>query len=286
MNKNFLIFVGLCGVICSAISLVYGRGILTTSSIVMFTILSLLIPLVLKQVKRLPFVQDLPVNMWYHVFSWLWWTIFFFMGTVGTMQLAINPERILVKAALWFVVYISIFMLIELTAVLLTYFFKRNRYIEPLDDAIDMCVYSLPVPMLLLGNVLFINVQDPLMAAYFSSVIAQTLMTFVLLLIVVTMLVVALYLYPRKGIEKVPRLVRIFGTVLIWLAINGHMLYGYIPPAIMEWVFVAVPVFKGNVLVYITPTIFEIVVMIIAVYSGIYLEKGFFKVFHKKADVQ
>ena len=86
MNKNFLIFVGLCGVICSAISLVYGRGILTTSSIVMFTILSLLIPLVLKQVKRLPFVQDLPVNMWYHVFSWLWWTIFFFMGTVGTMQ--------------------------------------------------------------------------------------------------------------------------------------------------------------------------------------------------------
>ncbi len=115
--------------------------------------------------------------------------------------------------------------------------------------------------------------SNPMMAMYLSQTMAKMLQLCAYALIFLTMMSTVFYLFPRNGADKFPRLVRIFVTALMWLAINGHMLYGYIPPMMLDWIFVAVPVFRANPLVYVTPAIFEVAVIFISVVLGYYVEK-------------
>ena len=275
MNKHFWTFTGLIALICSSFALVQGQGHLTYTGILMFTLLSLFVPLVIRRMARFEFAVGFTMNMWYHVYAWAWWNLFFFMGTGGVLQLAIPTDNVLAIGALWFVVYVAVVVLIELTALLLTAFFDRERKHDLIDTTLDLSMYTLPVPLLLTGNVLYVDMySNPMMAMYLSQTMAKMLQLCAYALIFLTMMSTVFYLFPRNGADKFPRLVRIFVTALMWLAINGHMLYGYIPPMMLDWIFVAVPVFRANPLVYVTPAIFEVAVIFISVVLGYYVEKS------------
>ena len=70
MNKHFWTFTGLIALICSSFALVQGQGHLTYTGILMFTLLSLFVPLVIRRMARFEFAVGFTMNMWYHVYAW------------------------------------------------------------------------------------------------------------------------------------------------------------------------------------------------------------------------
>ena len=62
------------------LSLVFSLGQFDTSSIIMFVIASLGIPLGLKAVPRLAGQFDFHLGKGHYTYSWLWWNLFFFFG--------------------------------------------------------------------------------------------------------------------------------------------------------------------------------------------------------------
>lgn len=117
--------------------------------------------------------------------------------------------------------------------------------------------------------------------------IQLTLMIGVYGLAVWTIGAIIFYLYPRGDVKKAPRLVRILVTAVLWLAINAHMLFGgYIPPFVLPWIEKALPVFRGNGLVYITPAIFEIIVIAVSIVIAYYIEKMWLNALKKKELAQ
>lgn len=279
MNKIMWQFIGMCILFTVIPTIVVGGGHLTIYGVEMFTITSLLIPLAMKKVERLRFASGFDMKLYYHAYAWLFWTIFFFMGS-GTMHLVIPLTNLMAIGALWFVVLAAIMIIITLTGVLLTKFFSRPKHREIIDTTLDMAVWTLPIPILLMGSVLYVNDVIAVMAAmnYMYTFLSYCF----LLLLVFTMATIAVYLYPRKAIPKKIRFVRIFVTAFVWLAIVGHIMYGWFPKAILDLVPFVFPVYQASPLVFITPLVLFFIVLAIAVIVGAYAEYGLLKIRHNR----
>ena len=224
-----------------------------------------------RRLKNAKFNDDLPLSMGYHAYSWAWWAVFSFLHT----PFSFNVDNGLAKVLLLFVVYFIVQVLIELCGLLATKFFNRTHRWGMIDEALDIIVYTIPIPFLYIGSILYIDLQDPMVYFMYASSMNVNILFAELVLLLVSLLVFVFYLYPRDLAYKGVRLLRIIITAGIWLAMNAHILYGgYIPEFILSLVPTVFPTYQGNPLVFVTPALLEAGVTGVAVIIGALVERG------------
>jgi len=271
MNKSFWQFTFVCALFVSAVTTVLSLSGALSLPVLVFPVLSLVIPFMVCRLKNAKFNDDLPLHMGYHTYSWAWWTVFSFLHT----PFSFNVDNGITKALLLFVVYFIVQVLIELCGLLGTKFFNRTHRWGMIDEALDMIGYIIPIPFLYIGSILHIDLQDPMVYFMYASSMNVNILFAELVLLLVSLLVFVFYLYPRDLAYKGVRLLRIVITAGMWLAMNAHILYGgYIPEFILSLVPTVFPTYQGNPLVFITPALLEAGMIGVAVIIGALVERG------------
>ena len=271
MNKSFWQFTFVCALFDSAVTTVLSLSGALSLPVLVFPVLSLVIPFMVRRLKNAKFNDDLPLHMGYHTYSWAWWTVFSFLHT----PFSFNVDNGLTKALLLFVVYFIVQVLIELCGLLGTKFFNRTHRWGMIDEALDMIGYIIPIPFLYIGSILHIDLQDPMVYFMYASSMNVNILFAELVLLLVSLLVFVFYLYPRDLAYKGVRLLRIVITAAMWLAMNAHILYGgYIPEFILSLVPAVFPTYQGNPLIFITPALLEACMIGVAVIIGALVERG------------
>ena len=271
MNKSFWQFTFVCALFVSAVTTVLSLSGALSLPVLVFPVLSLVIPFMVRRLKNAKFNDDLPLHMGYHTYSWTWWTIFSFLHT----PFSFNVDNGITKALLLFVVYFIVQVLIELCGLLGTKFFNRTHRWGMIDEALDIIGYIIPIPFLYIGSILHIDLQDPMVYFMYASSMNVNILFAELVLLLVSLLVFVFYLYPRDLAYKGVRLLRIVITAAMWLAMNAHILYGgYIPEFILSLVPTVFPTYQGNPLIFITPALLEACMIGVAVIIGALVERG------------
>ena len=271
MNKSFWQFTFVCALFVSAVTTVLSLSGALSLPVLVFPVLSLVIPFMVRRLKNAKFNDDLPLYMGYHTYSWAWWTVFSFLHT----PFSFNVDNGITKALLLFVVYFIVQVLIELCGLLGTKFFNRTHRWGMIDEALDIIGYIIPIPFLYIGSILHIDLQDPMVYFMYASSMNVNILFAELVLLIVSLLVFVFYLYPRDLAYKGVRLLRIVITAAMWLAMNAHILYGgYIPEFILSLVPTIFPTYQGNPLIFITPALLEAGMIGVAVIIGALVERG------------
>ena len=271
MNKSFWQFTFVCALFVSAVTTVLSLSGALSLPVLVFPVLSLVIPFMVRRLKNAKFNDDLPLYMGYHTYSWAWWTVFSFLHT----PFSFNVDNGITKALLLFVVYFIVQVLIELCGLLGTKFFNRTHRWGMIDEALDINGYIIPIPFLYIGSILHIDLQDPMVYFMYASSMNVNILFAELVLLLVSLLVFVFYLYPRDLAYKGVRLLRIVITAAMWLAMNAHILYGgYIPEFILSLVPTVFPTYQGNPLIFITPALLEAGMIGVAVIIGALVERG------------
>jgi len=271
MNKSFWQFTFVCALFVSAVTTVLSLSGALSLPVLVFPVLSLVIPFMVRRLKNAKFNDDLPLYMGYHTYSWAWWTVFSFLHT----PFSFNVDNGITKALLLFVVYFIVQVLIELCGLLGTKFFNRTHRWGMIDEALDIIGYIIPIPFLYIGSILHIDLQDPMVYFMYASSMNVNILFAELVLLLVSLLVFVFYLYPRDLAYKGVRLLRIVITAAMWLAMNAHILYGgYIPEFILSLVPTVFPTYQGNPLIFITPSLLEAGMIGVAVIIGALVERG------------
>ena len=271
MNKSFWQFTFVCALFVSAVTTVLSLSGALSLPVLVFPVLSLVIPFMVRRLKNAKFNDDLPLHMGYHTYSWAWWTVFSFLHT----PFSFNVDHGLTKALLLFVVYFIVQVLIELCGLLGTKFFNRTHRWGMIDEALDMIGYIIPIPFLYIGSILHIDLQDPMVYFMYASSMNVNILFAEFVLLLISLLVFVFYLYPRDLAYKGVRLLRIVITAGMWLAMNAHILYGgYIPEFILSLVPTVFPTYQGNPLIFITPALLEAGMIGVAVIIGALVERG------------
>ena len=271
MNKSFWQFTFVCALFVSAVTTVLSLSGALSLPVLVFPVLSLVIPFMVRRLKNAKFNDDLPLHMGYHTYSWAWWTVFSFLHT----PFSFNVDNGITKALLLLVVYFIVQVLIELCCLLGTKFFNRTHRWGMIDEALDIIGYIIPIPFLYIGSILHIDLQDPMVYFMYASSMNVNILFAELVLLLVSLLVFVFYLYPRDLAYKGVRLLRIVITAAMWLAMNAHILYGgYIPEFILSLVPTVFPTYQGNPLIFITPALLEAGMIGMAVIIGALVERG------------
>ena len=271
MNKSFWQFTFVCALFVSAVTTVLSLSGALSLPVLVFPVLSLVIPFMVRRLKNAKFNDDLPLYMGYHTYSWAWWTVFSFLHT----PFSFNVDNGITKALLLFVVYFIVQVLIELCGLLGTKFFNRTHRWGMIDEALDIIGYIIPIPFLYIGSILHIDLQDPMVYFMYASSMNVNILFAELVVLLVSLLVFVFYLYPRDLAYKGVRLLRIVITAAMWLAMNAHILYGgYIPEFILSIVPTVFPTYQGNPLIFITPALLEAGMIGVAVIIGALVERG------------
>ncbi|MDU5004727.1 MAG: hypothetical protein E6268_09805 [Veillonella sp.] len=271
MNKSFWQFTFVCALFVSAVTTVLSLSGALSLPVLVFPVLSLVIPFMVRRLKNAKFNDDLPLYMGYHTYSWAWWTVFSFLHT----PFSFNVDNGITKALLLFVVYFIVQVLIELCGLLGTKFFNRTHRWGMIDEALDIIGYIIPIPFLYIGSILHIDLQDPMVYFMYASSMNVNILFAELVLLLISLLVFVFYLYPRDLAYKGVRLLRIVITAAMWLAMNAHILYGgYIPEFILSLVPTVFPTYQGNPLIFITPALLEAGMIGVAVIIGALVERG------------
>ena len=271
MNKSFWQFTFVCALFVSAVTTVLSLSGALSLPVLVFPVLSLVIPFMVRRLKNAKFNDDLPLHMGYHTYSWAWWTVFSFLHT----PFSFNVDNGITKALLLLVVYFIVQVLIELCGLLGTKFFNRTHCWGMIDEALDMIGYIIPIPFLYIGSILHIDLQDPMVYFMYASSMNVNILFAELVLLLISLLVFVFYLYPRDLAYKGVRLLRIVITAAMWLAMNAHILYGgYIPEFILSLVPTVFPTYQGNPLIFITPALLEAGMIGVAVIIGALVERG------------
>ena len=271
MNKSFWQFTFVCALFVSAVTTVLSLSGALSLPVLVFPVLSLVIPFMVRRLKNAKFNDDLPLHMGYHTYSWAWWTVFSFLHT----PFSFNVDNGITKALLLFVVYFIVQVLIELCGLLGTKFFNRTHRWGMIDEALDIIGYIIPIPFLYIGSILHIDLQDPMVYFMYASSMNVNILFAELVLLLISLLVFVFYLYPRDLAYKGVRLLRIVITAAMWLAMNAHILYGgYIPEFILSLVPTVFPTYQGNPLIFITPALLEASMIGVAVIIGALVERG------------
>jgi len=271
MNKSFWQFTFVCALFVSAVTTVLSLSGALSLPVLVFPVLSLVIPFMVRRLKNAKFNDDLPLHMGYHTYSWAWWTVFSFLHT----PFSFNVDNGITKALLLFVVYFIVQVLIELCGLLGTKFFNRTHRWGMIDEALDIIGYIIPIPFLYIGSILHIDLQDPMVYFMYASSMNVNILFAELVLLLISLLVFVFYLYPRDLAYKGVRLLRIVITAAMWLAMNAHILYGgYIPEFILSLVPTVFPTYQGNPLIFITPALLEAGMIGVAVIIGALVERG------------
>lgn len=277
MNKQFILFTLISAFFVSVFTAILHQTGLG-SPYLTFPVLSLLVPVILQRMRQGQF-SDLPLCMRYHTYSWAIFTVINLFTT--PFNVMIDNEALIILVFLG--VYFFTQVLLELVALLMTFFFNRNHRWGIVDEAIDMSVYILPIPFIYLGSIFYIDLTNPVMLAYFGPTISLNSLIGEFVFLLVSMLVFVFYMYPRSGEYKASRLLRIIVTAIMLLAMNGHILYGgYIPEFVKAIAPTIFPLYQGNLLVFITPGLLEFTFIIASVLIGKLVEVGIIKTIAKR----
>lgn len=277
MNKQFILFTLISAFFVSVFTAILHQTGLG-SPYLTFPVLSLLVPVILQRMRQGQF-SDLPLCMRYHTYSWAIFTVINLFTTLFNVM--IDNEALIILVFLG--VYFFTQVLLELVALLMTFFFNRNHRWGIVDEAIDMSVYILPIPFIYLGSIFYIDLTNPVMLAYFGPTISLNSLIGEFVFVLVSMLVFVFYMYPRSGEYKASRLLRIIVTAIMLLAMNGHILYGgYIPEFVKAIAPTIFPLYQGNLLVFITPGLLEFTFIIASVLIGKLVEVGIIKTIAKR----
>lgn len=277
MNKQFILFTLISAFFVSVFTAILHQTGLG-SPYLTFPVLSLLVPVILQRMRQGQF-SDLPLCMRYHTYSWAIFTVINLFTT--PFNVMIDNEALIILVFLG--VYFFTQVLLELVALLMTFFFNRNHRWGIVDEAIDMSVYILPIPFIYLGSIFYIDLTNPVMLAYFGPTISLNSLIGEFVFVLVSMLVFVFYMYPRSGEYKASRLLRIIVTAIMLLAMNGHILYGgYIPEFMKAIAPTIFPLYQGNLLVFITPGLLEFTFIIASVLIGKLVEVGIIKTIAKR----
>ena len=277
MNKQFILFTLISAFFVSVFTAILHQTGLG-SPYLTFPVLSLLVPVILQRMRQGQF-SDLPLCMRYHTYSWAIFTVINLFTT--PFNVMIDNEALIILVFLG--VYFFTQVLLELVALLMTFFFNRNHRWGIVDEAIDMSVYILPIPFIYLGSIFYIDLTNPVMLAYFGPTISLNSLIGEFVFVLVSMLVFVFYMYPRSGEYKASRLLRIIVTAIMLLAMNGHILYGgYIPEFVKAIAPTILPLYQGNLLVFITPGLLEFTFIIASVLIGKLVEVGIIKTIAKR----
>lgn len=277
MNKQFILFTLISAFFVSVFTAILHQTGLG-SPYLTFPVLSLLVPVILQRMRQGQF-SDLPLCMRYHTYSWAIFTVINLFTT--PFNVMIDNEALIILVFLG--VYFFTQVLLELVALLMTFFFNRNHRWGIVDEAIDMSVYILPIPFIYLGSIFYIDLTNPVMLAYFGPTISLNSLIGEFVFVLVSMLVFVFYMYPRSGEYKASRLLRIIVTSIMLLAMNGHILYGgYIPEFVKAIAPTIFPLYQGNLLVFITPGLLEFTFIIASVLIGKLVEVGIIKTIAKR----
>ncbi len=277
MNKQFILFTLISAFFVSVFTAILHQTGLG-SPYLTFPVLSLLVPVILQRMRQGQF-SDLPLCMRYHTYSWAIFTVINLFTT--PFNVMIDNEALIILVFLG--VYFFTQVLLELVALLMTFFFNRNHRWGIVDEAIDMSVYILPIPFIYLGSIFYIDLTNPVMLAYFGPTISLNSLIGEFIFVLVSMLVFVFYMYPRSGEYKASRLLRIIVTAIMLLAMNGHILYGgYIPEFVKAIAPTIFPLYQGNLLVFITPGLLEFTFIIASVLIGKLVEVGIIKTIAKR----
>lgn len=277
MNKQFILFTLISAFFVSVFTAILHQTGLG-SPYLTFPVLSLLVPVILQRMRQGQF-SDLPLCMRYHTYSWAIFTVINLFTT--PFNVMIDNEALIILVFLG--VYFFTQVLLELVALLMTFFFNRNHRWGIVDEAIDMSVYILPIPFIYLGSIFYIDLTNPVMLAYFGPTISLNSLIGEFVFVLVSMLVFVFYMYPRSGEYKASRLLRIIVTAIMLLAMNGHILYGgYIPKFVKAIAPTIFPLYQGNLLVFITPGLLEFTFIIASVLIGNLVEVGIIKTIAKR----
>ena len=277
MNKQFILFTLISAFFVSVFTAILHQTGLG-SPYLTFPVLSLLVPVILQRMRQGQF-SDLPLCMRYHTYSWAIFTVINLFTT--PFNVMIDNEALIILVFLG--VYFFTQVLLELVALLMTFFFNRNHRWGIVDEAIDMSVYILPIPFIYLGSIFYIDLTNPVMLAYFGPTISLNSLIGEFVFVLVSMLVFVFYMYPRSGEYKASRLLRIIVTAIMLLAMNGHILYGgYIPEFVKAIAPTIFPLYQGNLLVFITPALLEFTFIIASVLIGKLVEVGIIKTIAKR----
>lgn len=277
MNKQFILFTLISAFFVSVFTAILHQTGLGFPYLT-FPILSLLVPVILQRMRQGQF-SDLPLCMRYHTYSWAIFTVINLFTT--PFNVMIDNEALIILVFLG--VYFFTQVLLELVALLMTFFFNRNHRWGIVDEAIDMSVYILPIPFIYLGSIFYIDLTNPVMLAYFGPTISLNSLIGEFVFVLVSMLVFVFYMYPRSGEYKASRLLRIIVTAIMLLAMNGHILYGgYIPEFVKAIAPTIFPLYQGNLLVFITPGLLEFTFIIASVLIGKLVEVGIIKTIAKR----
>lgn len=277
MNKQFILFTLISAFFVSVFTAILHQTGLG-SPYLTFPVLSLLVPVILQRMRQGQF-SDLPLCMRYHTYSWAIFTVINLFTT--PFNVMIDNEALIILVFLG--VYFFTQVLLELVALLMTFFFNRNHRWGIVDEAIDMSIYILPIPFIYLGSIFYIDLTNPVMLAYFGPTISLNSLIGEFVFLLVSMLVFVFYMYPRSGEYKASRLLRIIVTAIMLLAMNGHILYGgYIPEFVKAIAPTIFPLYQGNLLVFITPGLLEFTFIIASVLIGKLVEVGIIKTIAKR----
>ncbi|WP_059361841.1 hypothetical protein [Veillonella tobetsuensis] len=277
MNKQFILFTLISAFFVSVFTAILHQTGLG-SPYLTFPVLSLLVPVILQRMRQGQF-SDLPLCMRYHTYSWAIFTVINLFTTPFNVMIDNKALIILVFLGVYFFTQV----LLELVALLMTFFFNRNHRWGIVDEAIDMSVYILPIPFIYLGSIFYIDLTNPVMLAYFGPTISLNSLIGEFVFVLVSMLVFVFYMYPRSGEYKASRLLRIIVTAIMLLAMNGHILYGgYIPKFVKAIAPTIFPLYQGNLLVFITPGLLEFTFIIASVLIGKLVEVGIIKTIAKR----
>ena len=277
MNKQFILFTLISAFFVSVFTAILHQTGLG-SPYLTFPVLSLLVPVILQRMRQGQF-SDLPLCMRYHTYSWAIFTVINLFTT--PFNVMIDNEALIILVFLG--VYFFTQVLLELVALLMTFFFNRNHRWGIVDEAIDMSVYILPISFIYLGSIFYIDLTNPVMLAYFGPTISLNSLIGEFVFVLVSMLVFVFYMYPRSGEYKASRLLRIIVTAIMLLAMNGHILYGgYIPKFVKAIAPTIFPLYQGNLLVFITPGLLEFTFIIASVLIGKLVEVGIIKTIAKR----
>ena len=277
MNKQFILFTLISAFFVSVFTAILHQTGLG-SPYLTFPVLSLLVPVILQRMRQGQF-SDLPLCMRYHTYSWAIFTVINLFTT--PFNVMIDNEALIILVFLG--VYFFTQVLLELVALLMTFFFNRNHRWGIVDEAIDMSVYILPIPFIYLGSIFYIDLTNPVMLAYFGPTISLNSLIGEFVFVLISMLVFVFYMYPRSGEYKASRLLRIIVTAIMLLAMNGHILYGgYIPEFVKAIAPTSFPLYQGNLLVFITPGLLEFTFIIASVLIGKLVEVGIIKTIAKR----
>ena len=87
MNKSFWLFTIVCALFVSAVTTVLTLSGALALPILVFPVLSLVIPLMVRRLKNAKFNDDLPLSMGYHAYSWAGGQYFhFFIRPLALLQ--------------------------------------------------------------------------------------------------------------------------------------------------------------------------------------------------------